>query len=197
MHRARPDHVKTALLIIDMINDFLFPEGEALARQARSIAKPIAMLAARFRHSSWPVIYVNDNFGQWHLSFPELVQWVQREDSLGCDLAAALAPGKDDYFILKPKHSGFYETALPSLLRMLDVKRVALVGITGDACVLATAMDAHIRELDVWVPSDATVSLNSRRNSRALAFLHESMQCDIRPVSEALSELRHDGLTNI
>ncbi|HEY9131945.1 MAG TPA: isochorismatase family cysteine hydrolase [Dyella sp.] len=197
MHRTQPGHVNSALLIVDMISDFLFPEGEALVRQARSIVKPISLLAARFRRSGWPVVYVNDNFGQWHLSFPELVRWVQRGESLGREIAAAIAPVDSDYFILKPRHSAFYETALPSLLRTLDTHRLALVGLAGDACVLATAMDAHMREMAVWIPADATASLTQQRNRRALDFLHESMQCDIRTVSQFLSELRHDELTNI
>jgi nicotinamidase-related amidase len=175
-----------ALLIVDMISDFRFPDGAALAAQARSLNSPIRRLSSEFREAQRPVVYVNDNFGQWHLSFPDLVNWAKRPRSLAPDLVVALTPQQNDYFILKPKHSGFYETALPTLLHQLDVRRLALVGIAGDACILATALDAHMRDFEVWVPSDGTVSLTTIRNNRALDFLQESVQCDVRRIDDYL-----------
>jgi nicotinamidase-related amidase len=82
-----------------------------------------------------------------------------------------IAPESGDYFILKPKHSAFYQTALESLLAALDVRRLVLCGIAGDGCVHSTATDAHIREYEVVVLRDATASQSAARNRDALRHL--------------------------
>jgi nicotinamidase-related amidase len=57
------------------------------------------------------------------------------------------------------------------------------VGVAGDACVLSSALDAHIRKFDLWVPADASASLSRERNVRAMRFLNESLGCDVTPTS--------------
>lgn len=173
---------QSALLIIDMISDFGFPDGEKLAVEAGKAAVRMAGARALFRNRGRPVIYVNDNFDHWNMGFSELVDWACRNDSRGRAIVERLRPAVDDYFILKPRHSAFYETALPSLLDRLEVRQLAIVGVAGDACVLSSALDAHIRKFPVWVPADASASLTERRNARAMAFMAESLGCDTHPL---------------
>jgi len=101
---------------------------------------------------------------------------------------------RERLLILKPKHSGFYETALPTLLHQLKVRRLALVGIAGDACVMATAMDANIRDFHVWVPADGTASQTTVRNIRALDFHRESVQCDVKTIQAAIEGTTDYGI---
>jgi nicotinamidase-related amidase len=178
---ADPLH-QSALLIVDMINDFGFPNGEKLVIEAEKAVEHIAMVRTLFRDRGCPVIYVNDNFDQWNFGFSELVDWARRHDSRGRAIVERLLPAEDDYFILKPRHSAFYETALPSLLDRLDVRRLAIVGVAGDACVLSSALDAYIRRFPVWVPANASASLTGQRNVRAMEFLAESLGCDTHPI---------------
>lgn len=173
---------RSALLIVDMISDFGFPDGDRLARQAEKVVSGMVRARTLFQSRGLPVIYVNDNFDHWNMGFSEIVDWASRGGSRGRGIIDRLLPAHDDYFILKPKHSAFYETALPSLLEKLEVKRLAIVGVAGDACVLSSALDAHIREFPVWVPSDASASLTDERNTRAMEFLAESLGCDTKPV---------------
>ena len=162
---------KSALLVVDMINAFDFEGAHALLRQARPIGANIRALKARARARRCPVIYCNDNFAEWRSDFRSLVARCTAPDRPARDLVAAIAPSPEDYFILKPKHSAFYETALESLLEQLRVRRLVLCGIAGDGCIHATATDAHMREYDVAVVRDATASQTPARNRTALSHL--------------------------
>ena len=175
------DH--SALLIIDMISDFGFPDGEKLAAEAGKAVDHMVKVRRLFRSQRRPVIYVNDNFKQWTRDFHDLVEWASRPGSRGSAMVDLLRPASDDFYILKPRHSAFYETPLPSLLDQLGVRELTIVGVAGDSCMLSSAMDAHIREFPVWVPSDASASLTGERNVRAMQFLGESLGCDVRPTS--------------
>lgn len=178
--REAPEAVRAALLVVDMINPLDFPGGDAMRAQAIPAARAIARLKRRMKAAGLPVVYVNDNFTHWLNDFRELVAICSQPDAPGAPLAEALAPEHDDYLVLKPKHSGFYQTPLEVLLAQLDVRRVIVTGIAGDGCVLATALDAHMRDFDVAVPADCCASLTRERNARALALLRDAVHVDTR-----------------
>lgn len=102
----------------------------------------------------------------------------------GHDDRGTVAAPETDYFVLKPRQSGFYRTPLPSLLEYLEISGLMLAGIAGDQCVLGTAMDAHIRKLKLGVPEDATASITPQRNRRALDYIGEVLGGSTAPVSE-------------
>jgi nicotinamidase-related amidase len=158
----------TALLLVDVINDLAFPGSAPLVRQAESMAGPLARLAARARRASVPVIYVNDNFGRWQSDWRKVVQRCLRAGAPGRRVVERLQPQPDDYFVLKPKHSGFYSTTLDLLLRDLGVRIVILTGIATDICILFTANDAYVRDYEVVVPRDCVAALTRRRSEFAL-----------------------------
>ena len=154
LHGSAPDEHPIALLIIDLVSDFRFEDGETLARAARRIAPPIARLSKRARASGVPVIYVNDNRGRWRSDRTELLERCSGPDSLGKDVVEELAPEDKDYFIFKPKHSGFFATPLAALLEHLGARTLILTGLTTEQCILFTAIDAYVREYDLIVPRD-------------------------------------------
>ena len=162
---------RTALLVLDMFNLFDYPDGPALARAARRIAPAILRLRAHFDRADAPVIHVNDNFADWRGDFGDLVGACLAGGGDPAAIAGRLAPGPGHYYILKPKHSAFMCTALPVLLAQLGVERLAIAGIAADACVLATAQDANMREFEVWVPSDCVAARDPAAKRRALALL--------------------------
>jgi nicotinamidase-related amidase len=174
MSTAKPSK-GDALLIIDMINTFAFEDGAALSRSALSIADALHGLRTRFHRQRLPVIYVNDNFGRWRLGFEELLRLALRPRSRGAAVARKLHPTRSDLFVLKPRHSVFYETPLPSLLETLRARRLVLTGIAGDSCVLSSAMETHTRGFDLWVPSNTVASLTEERTARTLAYVRESL----------------------
>lgn len=171
---------RLALIIIDMINALDFAEGRQLLRHALPVAARIARLRQRCRAADVPVIYANDNYGQWRSDFRDVVAICAHADSLGAPLAAAVPPAEYDYFVLKPMHSGFYQTPLEALLQNLGATRLILTGLSGDSCVLATAADGRMRGFEVLVPADCTASISKPRNDGALRLLRESLQIDTR-----------------
>ena len=177
LHGACPDSCRVALVIIDMINELGFPEAEQLRPQAEAAATKIAALAVRARAAGIPVIYVNDNFGRWRSDFPATLEHVVK-DTPGRGIAETLCPHETDYFVLKPKHSGFFATALDVLLRYLDARWLILTGISGDICVLFTAHDAHMRDYGLIVPEDCIASADPRENDPALEMMRAALHVD-------------------
>lgn len=163
----------TALLIIDMINCWDFPDAEKLLPRAEAIAPRIAALKSRSRNAGVPVIYANDNRGRWRSDFPALVGLSLGQGGAGAAITSALQPDADDYFVLKPKHSAFFGTPLELLLQHLNARRLVLTGVASDQCVLATAMEAVMRDLAVVVPRDCVASQSVARNDTVLRQLEK------------------------
>jgi nicotinamidase-related amidase len=182
LHGSAPDKSPTALLLIDVINDFDFAEGEQLLKLAMPVGKNIAALKKRAKDAGIPAIYVNDNFGRWQSDFKKIVAHCR--NSRGKSFVEMLLPDDDDYFVLKPKHSGFYSTTLSLLLTHLTTKNVILTGIAGNNCVLFTANDAYMRDMKVFVPSDCVVSNTREENLHALKQMETVLKADLTPGAE-------------
>jgi nicotinamidase-related amidase len=169
LHGAAPDEHPVALLIIDLISDFEFEDGQKLAGIAKRLVKPVARLTARARTAGVPVIYVNDNRGRWRSDRSELIQRCLAANSIGKPIVEALAPQPRDYFIFKPKHSGFFATPLAALLEHLGTRTLMLTGLTTEQCILFTAIDAYVRDFELLIPRDAVAGL--RLSAPALAHM--------------------------
>ena len=183
LHGSAPDQSNAALLLIDVINAFDFPEAEQLLRHALPAAKNIAALKRRAKDADIPVIYVNDNFGRWRSDFKKIVAHC-RDDSRAKPFVELLLPEEDDYFVLKPKNSGFYSTTLDLLLTHLGAKHLIVTGIQGNNCVLFTANDAYMRDYKIFVPSDCTASNTEEENEHALKQMQNVLKADIRIAKE-------------
>jgi nicotinamidase-related amidase len=182
------DHPREAapvvLLLVDVINDMDFPGSEALVRQAEPMAHRLAELKRRLQLLNIPAIYINDNFGRWRSDFRAIVDHCVESDVPGREVARILQPGADDYFVLKPRHSAFYETTLDTLLRYLGTETVILTGIAGNICILFSANDAYMRGLRLHIPSDCTVSNTEEENRYALEQMQKVLKADITPSTE-------------
>src|SRR5699024_4248335 len=146
----------TALLIIDMINDFKFTEGEALAQKAYTIAKNIQQLKKRCNNHHIPIIYINDHYQLWKADIQQIIQHCTNEKS--SPIIHTIPIETTDYFLIKPHYSAFYETPLHTLLSTLDVHHLIITGIAGNICVLFTANDAYMRRYNITVPHDCIAS---------------------------------------
>ena len=125
----------TALLIIDMISCWDFPDAEKLLPGAHAIATRIATLKARCTRAGVPTIYVNDNRGRWRSDFPKLVELSLAAGGAGAEITSALLPEETDYFVLKPKQSAFFATPLELLLAYLKASRLIVAGVASDQCI--------------------------------------------------------------
>ncbi|HEX6361505.1 MAG TPA: isochorismatase family cysteine hydrolase [Albitalea sp.] len=171
----------TALVIIDMISSWHFADAGRLRPQAARIAPAIAALKARCLRAGVPAIYANDNHGMWRSDFRHVVEDSLAQGGPGARITEQLAPGEDDYFVLKPKHSAFFATPMHLLLQHLKVRRLLVTGVASDQCVLSTVADARMRDFDVVVPSDCVATHSAARNRRAVRHFEEALVVPTTP----------------
>jgi len=169
-----------ALLLVDVINELEFEGAEKLLPKALAMARRVAALKRRASKAGVPCVYVNDNFGQWRSDFRTLVDRCLHGGVRGEPVARLLAPGEDDYFVLKPLHSGFYTTTLDLLLRELGSRRLVVCGVATEGCVLFTASDAYIRGFELFVPRDGCASESPARHRHALDIMKKMLKADTR-----------------
>jgi nicotinamidase-related amidase len=180
LHGNAPDESRVALLIIDMINAFDFEGAVAVLPRAIAAARATAALRQRARRAGVPVVYVNDNFGRWRSDFRSTLEHCLQPDVPGRPIAELLRPDEDDYFVLKPKHSGFQFTTLDVLLAHLGAETLVLTGVAGNFCVLFTAHDAYMRDYHLIVPSDCIASQSEEDDRYALAHMAKVTKADTR-----------------
>jgi nicotinamidase-related amidase len=184
LHGSAPDKSDVALLLIDVINDLEFDDGDRLLRFAVPMADRIARLKERARRDRVPVVYVNDNFGRWRSDLNAQVRHCLEDDVRGRPVVERLRPEDDDYFVLKPKHSGFFSTTLDVLLDYLGARTLILTGMAANICVLFTANDAYMRDFHLAVPSDCVASNSEEENRHALEQMRKFLGADVRPSDE-------------
>lgn len=175
-----PDKSPVALLLIDVINALDFEGGDALLRQAKSMAKRLANLKARATDYGCPSIYINDNFGRWRSEFQAQVRHCLKDNVPGKPLVELLHPTARDYFVLKPAHSGFYSTALELLLKHLETKTLIITGMATNSCVLFTANDAFLRGFEIYVPRDCVAANSTQLSRDALKQMQIVLKADTK-----------------
>lgn len=184
LHGMVPDKAEVALILLDVINAMDFEGAELLLEPAMEAAPRIAALKERAKAAAIPVVYVNDNFGRWRSDFRNLITHCMNPELPGHELVRMLLPDDDDYFILKPKHSGFFSTTLDVLLNYLGVKTLIITGFAGDICVLFTANDAYMRDFHLVVPCDCVASNDPDDNRRAVKQMRDVLKADVTPSTE-------------
>lgn len=175
------EHAAVALLFIDVVNALEFEGSRAMVRRAELAAGRLATLRARASRAKIPTIFVNDNFGRWRSDFKSMVRHCSREEAPGRHITQLLAPRADDYFVLKPYNSGFFDTALQALLEQLRAKTLILAGIATDNCVLFTAHDAYLRGYRLFIPKDCCIADSTAHHMQALSLMERTMKADTRP----------------
>ena len=194
LHGNVPDKAEVALLLIDVINDLEFEGGEELLKDALPMAENIAELKRRARQADIPIVYVNDNFGKWQSDFNKILKHCLEDDVRGKPLAEILSPDEDDYFVLKPKHSGFFSTTLDTLLDYLKARTLILTGVAANICVLFTANDAYMRDFNLVIPRDCVASNTREENEHALKLMEQVLKADTTPSTDLdLEELKRAG----
>jgi nicotinamidase-related amidase len=187
-HKIVRHRSPVVLLLVDVVNHFEFPDGGAILKNALQIAPRLARLKERARDSNIPVVYVNDNFGQWRSDAGKLLAHCLRTDCAGKPFVEAIQPDEQDYCVLKPMHSGFFQTPLDLLLRHLGASSIILAGIATNSCILCTAHDANMREFKVTVVSDCWAARSAREHNEAIENLRE--MADARVVTLSALRLR-------
>ena len=177
--QTSPSPVPVALLLIDVLTTFQFPDGDAILQGALKMRDALVKLKARARQAGIPVLYVNDNFGDWRSEKEVLIgRCLQAK---GSQFVRPVLPESEDYFVLKPMHSAFYMTPLEVLLRHLEVETLILTGLTSNSCITVTAHDANMRGFDISIPPDCSCARNPQEHSQALAQLEAMAGANLKP----------------
>lgn len=184
LHGMVPDTSEVALLLLDVINDLEFEEGDRLLEHALPMARNLAGLKRRASAARIPAIYVNDNYGRWQSDFSRQIAHCMEDGTRGRPMVELLLPDERDYFVLKPKHSGFFSTTLDVLLDYLKARTLILTGVAGNICVLFTANDAYMRDFNLVVPSDCVASNELEDNRHALEQMRKVLKAETTPSTE-------------
>jgi nicotinamidase-related amidase len=167
----RDGETSAVLLLIDVINHFEFPDGARILRHAAAIAPNLARLRQRARAAGIPTIYINDNFGDWRSDASSLLSRCLRPEAPGRSFVEQIKPGPEDYFVLKPMHSAFYQTPLDVLLRHLGASSLIFGGLTTNSCILCSVHDANMRDYKIIVAANCCAARSGREHTRALEHI--------------------------
>jgi nicotinamidase-related amidase len=172
---------KTALVVVDVLNPYDHDDADVLVQSMAEVVEPIVELVERAREEGNPVVYVNDNYGHWNSSSRELLDAALQ--GRHPELVEPLTPPEDVNFVIKARHSAFYETPLEYLLRQLGIERIMLCGQVTEQCILYSALDAYVRHFEVAIPSDAVAHIDAELAEAALEMMRRNMRADVQPVA--------------
>ncbi|GGB50883.1 isochorismatase family protein [Virgibacillus dakarensis] len=170
----------SAVLFIDLINDFKFEGGERLLHHTKEILPNLKRLKSFAKENNLPVIYINDHYNLWQADFHKVVEYCRNDASR--EVIDAMKPAPDDYFFIKPKHSAFFQTPLQSLLTHLKKTNLIMSGIAGDICILFSAKDAYMYEYSLHVPENCMASNEKQGNEYALYLMRTVMDANTEPI---------------
>jgi nicotinamidase-related amidase len=176
---------ETALVVVDMLNTYEHEDAETLTRSVREVLPNIVDLIERATDDDdVEVVYVNDLYGHWNAGRIELLERVMEGDYR--ELVEPISPSEDALFVVKARHSIFYETPLEYMLRQQGVEKLVLVGQVTEQCILYSALDAYIRHMEVIVPHDAVAHIHADLAEAALRMMEVNMRAEVVPAADCL-----------
>ncbi|MBS1843580.1 MAG: cysteine hydrolase [Actinobacteria bacterium] len=175
--RHDDDEGATALIVVDMLNPYDHPEAEELAERVEGALPGVEDLLRRAREADAQVVYVNDNYGDWNSSSEELARSAM--NGKRPDLVEPILPIEGQSFVVKARHSTFYETPLEYLLDQMGVGRLVFCGQVTEQCILYSALDAYVRHFDVVIPTDAVAAIYDDLGDAALRLMERNMGAEL------------------
>jgi nicotinamidase-related amidase len=171
------DEGASALLVVDMLNPYEHPEADRLAERVAAALPGVETLLRRAGEAETPVIYVNDNYGDWNSSSEELAR--SAREGAHPELVETVLPAEGQSFVIKARHSTFYETPLEYLLDQMGIGRIVFAGQVTEQCILYSALDAHVRHIDVVIPTDAVAAIYDDLGEAALQLMERNMSAEL------------------
>jgi nicotinamidase-related amidase len=173
---------KSALIVTDMLNRYEHEDADVLMRSVREVVPAVRTLVEAARREDVLIVYVNDNHDDWSAGRDELVEWAMA----GADpsLIEPIIPDPAFPFVVKARHSGFYETQLDYMLRRHEVRQLVLAGQVTEQCILYSALDAYVRHYEVTVARDAVAHIHADLADAALEMMSRNMRAAVVPGAE-------------
>jgi nicotinamidase-related amidase len=171
--RHDADGGATALLVVDMLNPYEHPEADRLAERVAKALPRVRALLRRAADEETPVVYVNDNYGDWNSSSEGLA--ARAMAGAHPELVEPVLPEEGHSFVVKARHSTFYETPLEYLLDQMGISRLVLSGQVTEQCILYSALDAYVRHFDVVIATDAVAAIYDDLGETALQMMERNI----------------------
>ncbi|ORJ55820.1 cysteine hydrolase family protein [Geothermobacter hydrogeniphilus] len=172
--------MRQALLVVDMLNDFVLAGAPLEVPRAREILPALRQRIAAARRDGLPVIYICDAHAADDREFSRMGWPVHAvRGTPGAEVVADLAPQTGEAVVAKTSYSGFHATDLESLLQKLDVEELVLTGCVTNICILYTAADAVMRGFHVRVPTDCVAPLDPADGDFALRQMKNVLGVDV------------------
>jgi nicotinamidase-related amidase len=172
----------TALIVIDMLNHYEHEDAEALRQSVHETLPAIGDLVHRASDADVSIVYVNDNHGDWSAGRPDLCQ--RALEGADPSLVEPIIPGEQAAFLVKARHSIFYETQLDYMLRHQDIERIVLIGQVTEQCILYSALDAYVRHYSIVIPRDAVAHIHQDLADAALRMMETNMAAEITTATQ-------------
>lgn len=168
----------TALIVADMLNDFVNKGAPLEVSNARDIVHNIKREITKARKVRIPIIYCCDMHKE---NDPEFRLWPRHavKGTAGAQIIEQLKPSKNDYIIGKTSYSSFYKTSLNELLKSLGITHLIITGVVTNICILYTAVDAYMRGYKVRIPEDCIAALTEREHRFAIQQMKGVLKADI------------------
>jgi nicotinamidase-related amidase len=167
----------SALIVVDMLNHYEHPDADLLIASVRERLPAVRELIERARDADVLTIYVNDNHGDWSAGRPEVSE--RALAGKAPDLIEPILPEPSLPFVVKARHSIFYETQLEYLLRQEEIERIVLTGQVTEQCILYSALDAYVRHFSVGIAEDAIAHIHPELAEAALRMMERNMNAEI------------------
>jgi nicotinamidase-related amidase len=172
----------TALIVVDMLNPYEHEDADVLSGNVESVVEPIRALVRQAGEEGAEVVYVNDNYDDWRYSREQLIERAMA--GARPELVEPVLPPEDASFVIKPRHTAFYETPLEYLLRQKEIHKLVLAGQVTEQCILYSALDAYVRHFQVTVPRDCVAHIHQELADAALAMMERNMRAHLAPSGE-------------
>jgi nicotinamidase-related amidase len=178
--------MKLALVIIDMLNDFV--TGKLACKDSPRIISSIQLLLKQARQKHIPIFYVND---EHHKNIDhELKLWGNHaiKGTKGAQVITQLKPALGDVVIPKRHYSAFFETTLPSMLKNKKIDTLVIVGLQAHICVAHTIADAYQHGYKIIIPKDATTSFVKKDYEASLKYFQQVYNAKITTINQLIKE---------
>jgi ureidoacrylate peracid hydrolase len=159
---------RTAVVVVDMINEFLEDGGLMVLASGRALYGPIQQLVDAAHAAGAAVVWLRDEHED--LSDPEFRKRIVHclKGSWGTQIVDALRPGPDDLILPKSTYSGFFRTPLHEELQRRGITTLLVTGVVTNICVRSTSHDAFFLGYEVIVPEQCVSATSDREQASSL-----------------------------
>jgi nicotinamidase-related amidase len=176
------------LIVIDMLNPYDHEDAEPLMASVRDALPQLRRLIDAAADRDLEIVYVNDNHGDWSAGRQELV--ARALGGRAPELVEPVVPAEGIPFVMKARHSIFYQTLLEYMLRQGGFDRIVLSGQVTEQCILYSALDGYVRHFSVVVSRDCVAHIDPEFGDASLRMMERNMHAEVTAtVDEALELL--------